>query len=120
LIGLVSRPDLVDRHTLSNILDTRSYTINHIHSGILEKAHHCSARYPRGISEFTTSGLTPHFEPGTAATARLRETYPQSAHTFWDPENEACLPDLLITLLRPTVFQANLRTSQEIKFSQAM
>ena len=35
LIGLVSRPDLVDRHTLSNILSTRSYTINHIHPGIL-------------------------------------------------------------------------------------
>lgn len=67
LIGLVSRPDLVDRHTLSNILETGSYTINHVHSGILEQAHHCSARYPRDFSEFTATGLTPHFEPGIAA-----------------------------------------------------
>ncbi len=67
LIGLVSRPDLVDRHTLANILETRSYTINHVHSGILEQAHHCSARYPRDVSEFTATGLTPHFEPGIAA-----------------------------------------------------
>ncbi len=67
LIGLVSRPDLVERHTLSNILETRSYTINHVHAGILEQAHHCSARYPREVSEFTASGLTPHFESGIAA-----------------------------------------------------
>jgi flavin reductase (DIM6/NTAB) family NADH-FMN oxidoreductase RutF len=67
LIGLVSRPDLVDRHTLSNILETGSYTINHVHSGILEQAHHCSARYPRDVSEFTATGLTPHFEPGIVA-----------------------------------------------------
>lgn len=67
LIGLISRPDLVDRHTLSNILETRSYTVNHVHSGILEQAHLCSARYPREVSEFTATGLTPHFESGIAA-----------------------------------------------------
>lgn len=67
LIGLVSRPDLVDRHTLSNILETKSYTINHVHSDIMDQAHHCSARYPREISEFQTSGLSAHFEEGTPA-----------------------------------------------------
>ena len=67
LIGLVSRPDLVERHTLSNILATGSYTINHVHPGILEAAHHCSARYPRETSEFRAAGLTPLFEEGVAA-----------------------------------------------------
>ena len=67
LIGIVSRPDLVERHTLSNILATQSYTINHIHSGILDAAHHCSARYPRDISEFAAAGLTPHYEGNVAA-----------------------------------------------------
>jgi flavin reductase (DIM6/NTAB) family NADH-FMN oxidoreductase RutF len=67
LIGLVSRPDLVDRHTLSNILATRSYTINHVHSGILHQAHACSARHPREVSEFEATGLTPHFEENIAA-----------------------------------------------------
>ncbi len=67
LIGLVSRPDLVERHTLSNIFATRSYTINHVHVEILEAAHHCSARYPREMSEFTAAGLTPHFEKNVAA-----------------------------------------------------
>ena len=76
LIGLVSRPDLVDRHTLSNILDTKSYTINHVHADILEQAHNCSARYPKESSEFTATGLTPHFEDTVTAPfvaeARLR------------------------------------------------
>lgn len=67
LIGLVSRPDLVERHTLSNILATGSYTINHVHMGILEQAHHCSARYPRETSEFAATGLTPHYEEDVAA-----------------------------------------------------
>lgn len=76
LIGLVSRPDLVDRHTLSNILATRSYTINHVHPDILHQAHACSARHPRDVSEFGATGLTPHFEENIAAPfvseARLR------------------------------------------------
>jgi flavin reductase (DIM6/NTAB) family NADH-FMN oxidoreductase RutF len=67
LIGLVSRPDLVERHTLANILETKSYTINHVHAAILDQAHNCSARYPKEASEFTATGLTPHFEIGIAA-----------------------------------------------------
>lgn len=67
LIGLVSRPDLVNRHTLSNILATESYTINHVHAAIVEQAHNCSARYPREIAEFSATGLTPHFEGGISA-----------------------------------------------------
>ncbi|MBC7979521.1 MAG: flavin reductase [Armatimonadetes bacterium] len=67
LIGLVSRPNPVARHTLANILETKSYTINHVHSGILSQAHNCSARYPKEISEFSATGLTPHFEPSIRA-----------------------------------------------------
>lgn len=67
LIGLVSRPDLVDRHTLANILDTKSYTVNHVHSEFVEQAHNCSARYPREFSEFTATCLTSFFEDGVSA-----------------------------------------------------
>ena len=67
LIGLVSRPDLVDRHTLSNILETKSYTINHVRSEFVAQSHNCSARYPKDVSEFTATGLTPHFENGVSA-----------------------------------------------------
>lgn len=67
LIGLISRPDLVERHTLANILATRSYTINHVHPEIMARAHLCSARFPRETSEFQATGLSEHFEPGIAA-----------------------------------------------------
>ena len=67
LLGMISRPDLVDRHTLANLMETRCWTINHLHPEILDAAHQCSARYPKTVSEFHATGLTPHFEPGFTA-----------------------------------------------------
>jgi len=67
ILGMISRPDLVERHTLSNLIETGVWTINHLHPAILDAAHQCSARYPKEISEFEASGLTPHFEHGFAA-----------------------------------------------------
>src|SRR3989339_511503 len=37
-IGFISRPDSVDRHTLSNIMETGYYTINHINEDIFKQA----------------------------------------------------------------------------------
>lgn len=48
-IGFISRPDSVDRHTLSNIMETGYYTINHINETIYHQAHQTSARYSREI-----------------------------------------------------------------------
>ena len=62
LIGFVIRPDSAERHTLENILETGFYTLNHIHTNILEKAHQTSARYPREISEFDAVGLTEEYQ----------------------------------------------------------
>ncbi len=59
IIGMIIRPDSVERHTLENIEETGFYTINHILESFVEQAHHTSARYPRNISEFEASGLTP-------------------------------------------------------------
>jgi flavin reductase (DIM6/NTAB) family NADH-FMN oxidoreductase RutF len=67
LLGMISRPDLVDRHTLANLSETRAWTINHLHPEIVDAAHQSSARYPKEVSEFDATGLTPHFEPGFAA-----------------------------------------------------
>lgn len=67
LIGMVTRPDTVDRHTLRNILQTKSWTLNHVHADIIEQAHQCSARYPTGTSEFSATGLTELFHKGTIA-----------------------------------------------------
>jgi len=67
LCGLVFRPDTVERHTLSNIISTGVYTINHLNERIYKKAHQTSARYPKDQSEFEATGLTPEFSEGFQA-----------------------------------------------------
>ena len=62
LLSFIMRPDSVERHTLANILNTRFYTINHINAYIFEQAHQTSARYPKSMSEFDATGLTPQFK----------------------------------------------------------
>jgi flavin reductase (DIM6/NTAB) family NADH-FMN oxidoreductase RutF len=67
LIGFIIRPDSVDRHTLSNILDTGYYTINHINERIFKQAHQTSARYPKELSEFTATNLITDYKSGFKA-----------------------------------------------------
>jgi flavin reductase (DIM6/NTAB) family NADH-FMN oxidoreductase RutF len=67
LLGFIMRPDSVERHTLSNIMETGHYTINHINSSMYEKAHQTSARYPKNVSEFDAAQLTPQFKDGFMA-----------------------------------------------------
>jgi len=62
LLSFIMRPDSVERHTLTNIMDTGYYTINHIHNDIYEQAHQTSARYPKSVSEFDATGLTPEYK----------------------------------------------------------
>jgi flavin reductase (DIM6/NTAB) family NADH-FMN oxidoreductase RutF len=62
LIGFIMRPDSVDRHTLSNILSTNVYTINHINENIYKQAHQTSARYEQEVSEFDATGLTTEYK----------------------------------------------------------
>jgi flavin reductase (DIM6/NTAB) family NADH-FMN oxidoreductase RutF len=66
-LGLVFRPDTVERHTLNNILDQGRYTINHITPAFFRKAHQTSAKYPAQVSEFEACGLTPVFREGNPA-----------------------------------------------------
>ena len=67
LCGLIIRPDSVARHTYENMLETGSYTINHINEAIYKRAHQTSARYDREVSEFDATGLTTKYEPGIIA-----------------------------------------------------
>jgi flavin reductase (DIM6/NTAB) family NADH-FMN oxidoreductase RutF len=62
LLSFIMRPDSVERHTLTNIMDTGFYTINHINADMYEKAHQTSARYPKNVSEFDAAQLTPVFK----------------------------------------------------------
>lgn len=67
LLGMVTRPDVVERHTLANLIETGCWTLNHLHEGMLRQAHQCSARYPKEVSEFAATGLSEHYEEGFAA-----------------------------------------------------
>ena len=69
LLGMVTRPDTVERHTLSNILELEEWTLSHVKTDFVEKAHQCSARYPREISEFDAVGLERRVMEGMMAPA---------------------------------------------------
>lgn len=62
LIGFFVRPDCVERHTLSNILETRYYTINHINESIFRQAHQTSARYSENVSEFEVTQINEEYK----------------------------------------------------------
>jgi len=81
LLGFIMRPDSVERHTLSNIMETGCYTINHINSSMYEKAHQTSARYPKNVSEFDATQLTPLFQEGFMAPF-VAESYIQIGMEF--------------------------------------
>lgn len=81
LIGFIVRPDSVDRHTLSNIMATKVYTINHINENIYKQAHQTSARYEKEISEFDATGLTTSFKNNFIAPF-VSESYIQMGVVF--------------------------------------
>ena len=74
LIGIVVRPDSVERHTLQNIEKTGCYTINHINESFIRQAHQTSARYPKEVSEFDEVGLTPAFQDNFLAPFVMEST----------------------------------------------
>lgn len=57
LIGLVSRPTTVERHTLDNIHESQHYSINHVPVDAVGEAHYTSAKWERGTSEFAACGF---------------------------------------------------------------
>ena len=61
MLGILFRPDSVERHTLENIRQNGYFTINQIQESFYKEAHQTSARYPSNISEFDAVGLTPEF-----------------------------------------------------------
>ncbi|MGB3779506.1 MAG: flavin reductase family protein [Tunicatimonas sp.] len=60
LVGILFRPDKVERHTLENIRSTREFTINHIRPEFVKQAHYTAARWEE--SEFAACDLTPEYK----------------------------------------------------------
>ena len=57
LLGLITRPNSVPRHTYTNIIESKFYTINHVSDNIIERAHMTSAKFNRNESEFEKCDL---------------------------------------------------------------
>jgi flavin reductase (DIM6/NTAB) family NADH-FMN oxidoreductase RutF len=67
LIALVIRPGGEERHSLSNILTTGCFTLNHVTEPMIAAAHQTAARYDRDTSEFDAAGFTPEWREGLSA-----------------------------------------------------
>ncbi|WP_426064421.1 flavin reductase family protein [Flavobacterium sp. DSP2-3-1] len=62
MIGFIMRPTTVPRDTYKNIKDTGYFTVNHITVDMIEDAHHTSANYELGISEFDKTNLEEEYK----------------------------------------------------------
>jgi flavin reductase (DIM6/NTAB) family NADH-FMN oxidoreductase RutF len=62
LIGFIMRPTTVPRDTYKNIKETGYFTVNHITVDMIEDAHHTSANYDLGISEFDKTNLEEEYK----------------------------------------------------------
>lgn len=67
LLGFFLRPTTVMRNTYDNIKATGVYTLNHIFDGIIEDAHHTSAKYDASISEFDVTALEESYKDNFTA-----------------------------------------------------
>lgn len=67
LIGYINRPIAAAPDTITNIEQTKCYTINHINSNFLSQGHQCSAKYTPDQNEFDLTGLTEWYEDGISA-----------------------------------------------------
>jgi flavin reductase (DIM6/NTAB) family NADH-FMN oxidoreductase RutF len=62
LIGFFMRPTTVPRDTYKNIRETGFFTVNHITIDMIADAHHTSANYEVGISEFDKTNLEEEYK----------------------------------------------------------
>jgi flavin reductase (DIM6/NTAB) family NADH-FMN oxidoreductase RutF len=62
LIGFILRPTTVPRDTYKNIRETGFFTVNHITVDMIAEAHHTSANYEAGISEFDKTNLEEEYK----------------------------------------------------------
>jgi flavin reductase (DIM6/NTAB) family NADH-FMN oxidoreductase RutF len=68
VLGMVTRPNTVPRHTYQNIKDNDGcYTLNHVPLSLLAQAHYTSANFEDGVSEFEACGFTADYRDGFPA-----------------------------------------------------
>jgi flavin reductase (DIM6/NTAB) family NADH-FMN oxidoreductase RutF len=59
LVAIFSRPQIDSpKQTLNNIIENKFYTINHVNTSIIQRAHSCSFKFSPDESEFVECRLT--------------------------------------------------------------
>ncbi|GAB3651091.1 flavin reductase [Hymenobacter agri] len=67
LLGIVTRPTTVPRHTYANLKASGCYTLNHVPEALAAQAHYTSANFPDDVSEFDACGFTAIYRDDFAA-----------------------------------------------------
>jgi flavin reductase (DIM6/NTAB) family NADH-FMN oxidoreductase RutF len=68
VLGMVTRPNTVPRHTYQNIKDNNGcYTLNHVPLSLVAPAHYTSANFEDNVSEFEACGFTADYRDGFPA-----------------------------------------------------
>ena len=67
LLGIVTRPTSVPRHTYSNLKANGCFTLNHVAVGRAAAAHYSSANFAEGVSEFAACGFGEVYRDGFGA-----------------------------------------------------
>ena len=65
--NIILRPLTVKRNSYSNFKETGFFTVNQVNKHIITQAHHTSASYAEGISEFSKTGLSESYIDGFQA-----------------------------------------------------
>jgi flavin reductase (DIM6/NTAB) family NADH-FMN oxidoreductase RutF len=61
LLGIVTRPTTVPRHTYANLKASGCFTLNHVPEALAAQAHYTSANFPDDVSEFDECGFTAEY-----------------------------------------------------------
>lgn len=67
LLGIITRPTTVPRHTYANLKASGCYTLNHVPEAMAAQAHYTSANFPDTVSEFDACGFTAEYRDGFPA-----------------------------------------------------
>jgi flavin reductase (DIM6/NTAB) family NADH-FMN oxidoreductase RutF len=67
LVAFVQRPLTATSHSYRNIIERGIYTFNHVPAGMVTDAHHTSAKFNDGVSEFNACGFEEEYVDGFAA-----------------------------------------------------
>jgi flavin reductase (DIM6/NTAB) family NADH-FMN oxidoreductase RutF len=108
LIGFLVRPTNAPRDTYKNIMETGYFTVNHISADMIEDAHHTSADYESGVSEFDKTNLKEDYKNGfniPFVKGSPVQLYCKFANEYLIKENDTIL---IIASIEHIFFEENL------------